>query len=256
MKRALFIAVTVLAGCSSDDSGSSTTVEDAAGDLASGDGITATPDEGVDTTIGPDMDAAPDTGTPPDTSVADTPADAPLSPSNARINEVYIDRDFEGDLVEWVEIAAPPNTPLDALWIRVIDKGGAPVFNLPVADGGAKMKPSGLWVVGSNAVAKADKGYDPIKIWGLPNDGGSIQLTRNDGVAIQLVDVVGYGTAPASTATEPKKTIETAPAALPPARVTKTTIGRKSVPGDTDDNSKDFCVMAATPGVANGSCTP
>ncbi|MBI2392834.1 MAG: hypothetical protein HYV09_24830 [Deltaproteobacteria bacterium] len=244
------------------------TIVDAAEDVDYGDGpTTGRPDDGPDTSVTQDADA--DLGsdaTAADADAAEVADDAAsadtadvadagsLSPSRARINEVYVDRYFEGDVVEWVEITAPPATPIDALWIRVIDKAGAPVLNLRVADAGTKMKTSGLWVVGSEAVAKVDKAYDPKTTWGLPNEGGSIQLTRNDGVVIELVDVVGYGTAPASTATEPKKTIETAAAALPTSGSTGKTIGRKSVPGDTDDNSKDFCVMSATPGAPNGAC--
>lgn len=189
-----------------------------------------------------------------DTAVVDAPSvdSGPPDIAKARIHEVYVDRALEGDKVEYVEISAPAATPLENLWLRVLDKAGAPVLELRVADAGAKMNASGLWVVGTIGITKVDKSYS-LSAWGLPNDGGSIQLLRKD-LASTLVDVVGYGAAAATGTADPKKTVEGTAAALPASDSTKKTIGRKSVPGDTDNNGTDFCVMAATPGAANGPC--
>ncbi|MBI2390715.1 MAG: hypothetical protein HYV09_14090 [Deltaproteobacteria bacterium] len=262
----------LLVACSGDDGGAPT---DGGADVDYGDGpITTRPDDGVDT-------EAPDTGTagdaPPDTTTGDTASldtaagdtasadtasgDAPVaetgtdggSPSAARIHEAYVDRAIEGDGVEYVEIRAPAGTPIGGLWLRVLDKTGTPYFNLRVADAGTNMKSSGYWVVGWEFADKSDKGYK-LSEWGLPADGGSIQLVRYDGATPVLIDVVGYGTAPSATSTEPKKTLEGTAAALPSGGSTGKSIGRKSVPGDSDDNATDFCVMSSTPGAANGAC--
>lgn len=126
------------------------------------------------------------------------------------------------------------------------------MFELRVADAGGKMSASGYWVVGTATVSKVDKTYS-LSQWGLTNAGGSVQLLRRD-IAAPPLDVVGYGMAPAAATLDPKKTIEGSAAALPASGSTGKTIGRKSVPGDTDNNSADFCVMNATPGAANGAC--
>lgn len=266
----------LLVACSEDDGGAPATTPDA----DYGDGpITTRPDDGVDTgesdtgstgetssdtssadtatgdtsatdTASTDT-ASTDTAT-GDTATADTSTDAGPA-SAARIHEVYVDRAVEGDGVEFVEIAAPAGTAIGGLWLRVLDATGTPYFNLRVADAGTLMKASGYWVVGWSGAAKSDKGYS-LTEWGLPGAGGSVQLVRYDGATPVLVDVVGYGTAPATTATEPKKTIEGTAAALPAGGSTGKTIGRKSVPGDSDNNATDFCVMSSTPGAANGSC--
>lgn len=267
MRRFLPLAFSALAACSSESSGT---------------GVPTTTDTGVtinDTSTPTDTAMTTDTGTtiedsttPTDTGVVDSatadttvadstpPTDTAMTADSgpgdigkARIHEVYIDRNLEGDKVEYVEIAAPAGTPLQALWLRAIDSKGTPIFNLPVGATGDKVGAKGLWVVGTIGITAVDKVYS-LSEWGFPNDGGSIQLTRSDGIVVALVDVVGYGGAPATTATEPKKTIEGTAATLPASGSTKKTIGRKSVPGDTDDNLSDFCVMTATPGAANGSC--
>lgn len=269
MQRPLTLAATfVLAlsfvGCAEAESGTSIPT-DTGGDYGEGP-ITTRPDDGVDTSSPADSGAADsgaadsttsdatsgDTAT-SDTATSETSSSDGGSASAARIHEVYVDRNLEGDKVEFVEIAAPAGTPLDALWLRVFDKTGALVFNLRVADTGVTMKSSGYWVVGTSWTAP-DKTYS-LTEWGLPNDGGSIQLNRLDGATNTLIDVVGYGTTPTSTsASDPKKLVEGTAATLPASGSTNKTIGRKSVPGDTDDNATDFCVMTATPGAANGSC--
>jgi hypothetical protein len=121
-----------------------------------------------------------------------------------------------------------------------------------VGDTGAKMSASGYWVVGTATVTKVDKIYT-LSQWGLTNAGGSVQLIRKD-VAGAPLDIVGYGMAPAMATMAPTKTIEGTAATLPMAGATGKTIGRKSVPGDSDNNSADFCVMNASPGAANGAC--
>jgi len=269
MRRLLLalFASSALAACGSDDAAS--TASDTGADVDYGDGpITTRPDDGVDTAItdsgtdsgtdtggadGAGSDSAVTDSATTDSASTDTGSSDTGAASAAHIHEVYVDRNLEGDKVEFVEIAAPSGAPIDGLWLRVFDKTGAPVFNLRVADAGVKMKSSGYWVVGTSWVSP-DKTYS-LSEWGLPNDGGSIQLNRLDGATNVLVDVVGFGTAPTSTtASDPKTLVEGTAAALPGSGSTNKTIGRKSVPGDTGNNATDFCVMTATPGAANGAC--
>lgn len=259
MRRSLLpLVLTLLAACSSDPESPTSEVDSGRPDSGSPDStIDSTLDDGgldVDSTI----DSGVDSGAPPaDTSSGgDTftpPVDAgPGDIAKARVHEIYIDRAVEGDKVEFVEIAAPPNTPLENLWLRHIDDKGAVVFDLPIADAGDKMSASGFWVVGTSFLLKVDKTHS-LSSWGLTGAGGSVQLLRKD-IADSVVDVVGYGGAPATAMIDPKKTIEGTAASIPAGGSTGKTIGRKSVPGDTDNNSADFCVMNATPGAANGPC--
>jgi hypothetical protein len=267
---ALLVCSALITGCGSD---ADATPADAGFDYGPGP-ITERPDDGLDTASddarGDDATSADASGgeaasadsTTADTSSADSAVDAATkdagapdaaSASGARIHEVYVDRNLEGDKVEFVEIAAPPGTPLENLWLRVLDKTGAPVFNLRVADAGKAMTAKGYWVVGTSFSA-SDKPY-ALSEWGLPNDGGSIQLNRLDGAVTTLVDVVGYGAVPTTTSVSaPTRLVEGTGATLPASGSTGKTIGRTSMPGDTDDNAKDFCVMTATPGAANVAC--
>jgi hypothetical protein len=261
MRRLLLPLVLTTLACSSDPEAPVAEVDSGVADSSTTPTDSGTP---VDSSVeegGLELDSAIDSGvdsaTPPDTTPpGDTfvpPMDTgPGDVGKARIHEVYVDRNLEGDKVEFVEIAAPVGTPLENLWLRHIDDKGAAIFELRVADAGMKMKASGFWVVGTSFVTAVDKTH-PLTAWGLTNAGGSIQLLRKD-IAMTVVDVVGYGTAPATAAMDPKKTIEGTAAALPASGSTGKTIGRKAVPGDTDNNSTDFCTMAATPGAANGAC--
>lgn len=263
MRRSLLpLVLTLLAACSSDPESPTTEVDSGRAESGSPDSATdsAVDDGGLDldSTIDSGSDSGADSGTPPaDTSSGgDTftpPVDAgPGDIAKARVHEIYINRAVEGDKVEFVEIAAPPNTPLENLWLRHIDDKGAVVFDLPIADAGQKMHASGFWVVGTSFLLKVDKTH-PLASWGLTGAGGSVQLLRKD-IADSVVDVVGYGGAPAAATIDPKKTIEGTAASIAAGGSTGKTIGRKSIPGDTDNNSADFCVMNATPGAANGAC--
>ncbi|MGZ3474566.1 MAG: hypothetical protein ACXWUG_09840 [Polyangiales bacterium] len=254
LRRSVFLLPFVLLACSSSDSQATDADTE---DADYGDGpVTYRPDDGPDTateetTAETAVDATSETGE----TATDSASDAPATPSSARIHEVYSDRNLEGDAKEFVEISGPEGIALDALHLRVIKPDGSVAFDLAVADAGAKMPASGFWVVGGSA-ASTNKSYSisAPDNWGLPNDSGAIQLTRNDGAIVELVDVVAYGTAPATPTGEPKAVVEGVPAALPAAGSTGKTFGRKSVPGDTNDNGTDFCVMNATPKAANGAC--
>lgn len=271
MRRSFILPLSlVLSTGACAEAESTSTPDDAAVDY--GQPVTTRPDDGVDTSsdagVSPDADASDstlsDTGSTDasdsgstDSGSSEAASDVATgdggSPSAARIHEIYSDRNFEGDKVEFVEIAAPAGTPLDTLFLRAFDNTGAVKWNLRVADAGVKMKSSGYWVVGTSWTGP-DKTYS-LSEWGLPNDGGSLQLNSVDGSTTTLLDVVGYGTAPTSTtAADPKKLVEGTAATLPAAGSTNKTIGRKSVPGDTDANATDFCVMTASPGAANNAC--
>lgn len=280
----LSAAGSLLAACSGDDTTS--TPADTGADVVYADGPwTGRPDDGVDTaapdagedatdattdTIDEDAtdagsdatDAASDAATDASSDATDAASDGATdavsdgpapTPSAARIHEVYLDRDLEGDKVEFIEISGPAGVALDALRLRVINPDGSVKLDLAVADAGATMPANGLWVVGTSFTSNVDKIYG-IGAWGLPSDSGAIQLTRNDGILQELLDVVGYGALATAPAAEPKAVVEGTVAAVPASGSTGKTIGRKSVPGDTNANATDFCVMNATPGAANGGC--
>jgi hypothetical protein len=264
LRRSLFLLPFVLlAACSDSDSG----VTEPTADADYGDGpVTYRPDDGPDTATeetssetGADAtasEASSETGSDATTDVAtDSASDAPATPSSARIHEIYSDRNLGGDAKEFVEIAGPAGIALDVLHLRAVKPDGSIAFDLAVGAAGAKMPASGFWVVGG-AAASTDKSYSIATPdnWGLPNDSGAVQLVRTDGESPELVDVVAYGTAPATPVTEPKKVVENVPATLPTSGSSDKSIGRKSVPGDTNDNGADFCVQASTPKAANGAC--
>jgi hypothetical protein len=264
LRRSLFLLPFVLlAACSDGDSAATDTTQDA----DYGDGPTTyRPDDGVDSaTEETSADAASDastdgTATDAEGDASDSASDAggdagPTGLAAARINEVLVDRNLAGDATEFVEISGPEGIALDKLHLRAVKPDGSIAFDLAVGDAGAKMPASGLWTVGG-AGALPNKSYSIAgpDNWGLSNDSGAIQLTRVDGVAVELLDVVAYGVAPMTPTTEPKKVVEDVPAALPTSGSTNKSIGRKSVPGNTDHNGGDFCVQTATPKAANGAC--
>ena len=105
----------------------------------------------------------------------------------------------------------------------------------------------------SASITNVNKVYS-LSQFGMQNSGGSVQLTDDAVSATTIVDVVGYGTVAAMATTDPKQTTEGTSATIPASGSTGKTIGRKAVPGDSNNNSTDFCVMNQTPGAANGSC--
>jgi hypothetical protein len=262
LRRSLFLLPFVLlAACSDSDSANTDTTPDA----DYGDGPTTyRPDDGVDTATSEETgaDAATEASSEASTdgSTSDAESDAsdsatdagPMGLAAARINEIFVDRNLAGDNTEYVEISGPEGIALDKLRLRAVKPDGSIAFDVAVADAGATMPASGRWVVGGT-LATTDKSYS-IATWGIPNDSGAIQLERTDGIAVELLDVVAYGVAPMTPTTEPKTVVEDVPAALPPSGSTNKSIGRKSVPGDTDHNGADFCVQTASPKAANGAC--
>lgn len=267
LRRSLFLLPFVLlAACSDGDSQAVDTTQDA----DYGDGPTTyRPDDGVDTGTVEETavdstasEASSETSTDGSTSdgatdgATDSATDAgPMGLAAARINEVLVDRALAGDATEFVEISGPEGIALDKLHLRAVKPDGSIAFDLAVGDAGAKMPASGFWTVGG-AAALPNKSYSIAgpDNWGLSSDSGAIQLTRIDGAVVELIDVVAYGVAPMTPTSEPKKVVEDVPAALPPSGSTNKTIGRKSIPGNTDHNGADFCVQTASPKAANGAC--
>lgn len=252
------------AGCSDDDPPANTAVDTGTTDTASPADTSISVDSGdpmfdtgapADTTTPADTNMPADTSTPADTMVSDVPLGDGGPPGSVRIHEVYIDRNLEGDVVEFIEVSGAPGTSIGTLWIRALKADGSAYWKLRVADSGAKIGASGFWVIGTAGITNVNKVYT-LAQFGLDNGGGSIQLTDDAVSATTAIDTLGYGTVVAMAATDPKPTTEGTAAALPASGSTGKTIGRKTVPGDSNNNSADFCVMNATPGAANGSCLP
>lgn len=255
----LFTAL-VLVGCSDT---TTSTPEDAAADTDEGDviyadgPITTRPDDGVEATSDADAatdaldaatDAGADTGTDATDAATDAASDAAPGPSGVRIGEVRVDVAVEGSKVEFVELRGAPSTPVGTLTLRVISASGA-VKSFAVGGAGDKTKASGLWVVGLASLPEADKGFLLSDGWDLP-DSGALQLV---GPGDALLDVVAWTAIPTAPTTAPTKVVEgTKAVTLPAGGTTGKSIGRTGA--DTDDNAKDFCVMAQTPGAANGAC--
>jgi hypothetical protein len=211
-----------------------------------------------------------DSGVPPDPAEggADARADAASSDGGSdasassvvRINEVYADNDGLGDGAEYVELVAPPGTPVDDLKLRLVYADGTPKYEVAVGGAGAKVGASGLWVVGGNQVfrvAARDKvdTVVPLANWGLDGTRGVVQLLR--GPQRALVDVVGYDRDPdagalAPIASPPTQTSEGAPAVAP--ATAQKAFGRKAGAADTNVNRTDFCAMDPTPGYPQAAC--
>lgn len=196
---------------------------------------------------------------PGDAIATDAPKDAPTdAPSSAtvRIAEIYSDPGVTyGDGAEYVELRGAPGTPVGDLRLRLVHQTGGVKYDVAVGGPSDVIGASGTWVVGGGSVFKvaATNRVDTtvsLANWGLDGTAGSVQLVR--GAARDLVDVVGYGGAVDPPATAPTQTVEGTVAAR--ATLDKHGIGRKAAAADTDDNSKDFCSMAATPGYPQAAC--
>lgn len=223
----------------------------------------ATPDPAVppvETDAGVEEDAGTDAGDEADAGEVDAgegdagmELDAGPPPSSpVRINEVYVDRNFSGDRVEYVELSGPVGEPLGALSLRLIGRDGQILEDVRVTTSDAGIHASGTWVVGAaSASGRVDQTYS-LANWGLDNDQGAVQLVK-DGALPELIDVLGYG--PAATPSPgdpPSATSEGSPAALPSA--VDNSLGRRAGAVDTNDNSADFCIQASSGGAANGDC--
>jgi len=267
MRPHLLLALTaslafIAFGCS-DDGGTGPAATD---DTGAADTSVAS-DEGVDTSVAEDsgginvdtgepMDTSmppADTMTPVDTMMPDVPLGDGGPPNSVRIHELKIDRAIEGDRVEFIELSGAPGTNIGTLWIRALKADGTNYWKLRVADTGTKMPASGLWVIGTATISRVNKIYS-LTEFGLENDGGSVQLTDDAVSSTTLVDVVGYGGVVAMASTDPKQTYEGTSAMIPASGSTGKSIGRKSVPGDSNNNRNDLCVQNETPGLANGAC--
>jgi hypothetical protein len=184
-------------------------------------------------------------------------------PNNAVviISEIYVDNDGLGDGSEFIEIQGAPNTPVDDLRVRLIDKNGLPKYTQMVGDPGDKIGTSGFWVVSGSQVFKLnaspyreDQTYS-IANWGLDNERGAVQLIRGTN---QLLDVVGFASTAGAGAIPPPtngptSTGEANPVIIP--TVAKHSFGRKPPTlSDSNNNEADFCAMVPTPGYAQKPC--
>lgn len=177
------------------------------------------------------------------------------------ISEIYVDNDGLGDGSEFIEIQGPPNTPVDDLRVRLIDKNGLPKYTQMVGDPGEKIGTSGFWVVSGSQVFRLnaspyreDQTYS-IANWGLDNERGAVQLLRGTN---QLLDVVGFSDAPDAGAIPPPSngptsTGEGSPVVVP--SIAKHSFGRKGATlTDSNNNEADFCSMVPSPGYAQKPC--
>jgi hypothetical protein len=252
----------LLSACSSEDPAPLGSGRDAATDSAADTATDSATDSAADTATGPDTATAPDTATGPDAppdAVTDA-ADAPDAATAAvpRIEELYSDRFLNGDKVDFVEITAPPGTPLDNLSLRLIDGTGKVTGDMRVAGTSVTMPSGGVWVVGASCVGSSvcpshvDQTYS-ITTWGLASDLGAVQLLLDDGSGTRkLLDVVGWGGTPSAPSTAPTTTVEGTPAPISDAA--GHSIGRRPGAANGHDNGKDFCRMAESPGGPNGAC--
>ncbi|MBL8608704.1 MAG: hypothetical protein JNL38_15365 [Myxococcales bacterium] len=212
------------------------------------------PDGGAGKDAGKDaaLDAPVDA---PRDAALDAPGDAATSAS-VRIAELYFDPGASyGDGAEYVELRGAPGTPVGDLRLRLVHETGGVKYDVAVGSATDVIGPTGTWVVGGGSVFKvaAQNRVDTVVSlaqWGLSAGSGSVQLVR--GPSRDLVDVVGYGGAVSPPATAPTQTVEGTVAAVP--TLDKHGIGRKPAAADTNDNSKDFCSMLATPGFPQAAC--
>lgn len=200
-----------------------------------------------------------DGGTKKDSSTNDAASDAQdagLTSKSVRISEVYVDRGSGGSQSEYVELRAPEGTPVDDLFLRLVDSNGTPTpqaFDVGVS--GAKIGATGTWVIGGALVSgRVDRIVTNPQGWGIDTK-GAVQLLR--GANREVLDVVGWTTDPdggvvPQPVLPPKSTGEGKPYVLP--AVGTSSFGRRPNDPDTDDNRADFCTMAQTPGAANGAC--
>jgi hypothetical protein len=210
-------------------------------------------------------DSTPTDSTPVDSaqdSTVDSHTDSPVDAgplSAIHISEIYVAMSMQGDLHEWIEIAGPAGSALDDLMVRHYrwNSDADPTvlqFDLPLADGGKTMPSSGLWVAGGVMADYTDQSWSIASPsnFGFDGTAGSIQLyLASTG---ELLDAVGYGTAqPAQAPNVPYTTMYGSPAPLPSSGTSSESTGR--IEGSkSGDNSKDFCVQAATPGKPNAPC--
>jgi hypothetical protein len=193
----------------------------------------------------------------------DAPSDAPPdgpTVSSVRINELYVGGVVGGDINEYVELRGDPGAPLGDLELRLIKSDGTVSGEVDVFENPSDVMPAnGFWVVGGSLLIDNIDRKAPISAWGLDEDLGAVQLVRVSGVTHELLDVVGYSTAPdaggpPAPPSPPTSTFEKEPALQPPIDATKKAFGRAAGAADTNDNFKDFCTQAQSPGVANGPC--
>lgn len=238
-------------GTTDTDSGSDVTVapQDGGADAPGRDTGSDAADAAKDATGGDAGDAGVDAAK---DAVADVdPGDAAVG--SLAINEVFVGDGGTGDPNRYVELRAPSGTPLAGLKLRLIKSDGSVAYTVDVSSGGATMPGKGLWVVGGGLVSGVDEAYTAAA-WGLSSSGGAVQLVRVVDGGFELVDVMGYGPAPASApATDPKATVEGS-TAVPIPNLTGRSMGRRPAAADTNDNAADFCTQAVSPGAANGAC--
>lgn len=199
-----------------------------------------------------------DGGTPKDASTKDAPSDAEdaaTSSTIVRINEVYVDRGSGGSQSEYVELRGPEGTPVDDLFLRLVDGNGtATAQAFTVGSKGDTIGATGTWVIGGALVpGRVDRIVTNPQGWGIDTK-GAVQLLR--GANRDVIDVVGWTTDPdggfvPQPVLPPKPTGEGKPYVLPAGT---TSFGRKPNAADTNDNQADFCTMAQTNGATNGAC--
>lgn len=200
-----------------------------------------------------------DGGTTKDASTKDAPSDAHdagVTSKSVRINEVYVDRGSGGSQSEFVELRGPEGTPVDDLFLRLVDDNGTATGQaFTVGSSGEKIGPTGTWVIGGALVpGRVDRIVTNPEGWGIDTK-GAVQLLR--GPSREVLDVVGWTTDPdggfvPQPVLPPKSTGEGKPYVLPATGTTS--FGRTPNAADTDDNQADFCTMAQTNGAANAAC--
>jgi hypothetical protein len=181
-------------------------------------------------------------------------AGGPSSAAPVVVNEFLYD-DSSTDDKEFVELYNRSNAPVDISgWVIFADDPTTTnaSYTIPGAplSGTTILNPGAYWVVGTALVPNVNQIVGTVNLW--ENDNESLELRDDIG---NVIDSVAYEIARGTWGPHPREgagltgeivSVDAAP----------NTWQRNHDGHDTDDNGCDFCIMAWTPGAANGSANP
>jgi hypothetical protein len=158
------------------------------------------------------------------------------------INEVFYNSPSY-DVGSFIEIAGPPNMPLDGYRLRFLRSVGTEYFASQPLDG-RRIGPSGYFLLVQDSLVTVPAGATSMTSGkaNLINNVGSLQLWNGSA----LVDAIGYGSFPpgASFGGEGTPAADTGGASIQ-------SLARRGGFVDRDDNAMDFVLSTQTPGAAN-----
>jgi hypothetical protein len=167
------------------------------------------------------------------------------------INEFLYD-DTGTDDKEFVELWNRTNAPVDISgWVIFADDPTTtnPAYTIPGAplSGTTILNPGAYYVVGATGVPNLNFSVGTTNLW--ENDNESLELRDGGG---NVVDSVAYEIARGTWGLHPREGAGLS-GEIVSVDVAPNTWQRNQNGYDTDDNGCDFCIMAWTPGAANGS---